>query len=401
MQLINPSAWKEPPSPLQKYIFCHDPSLKSKNILQPFWKKAKANDVRSKWIKQLLVTSPKPPRFIWVPSSLVSVRAKNRINCPCESQSLQYSTKALQPPVRTAVSGISPRITAPKYSNTYSKAIRGSGSHRTSKATVCLLSASTAASSVPPTCPPTSPSPASVQPEAIPNLHKSPCAPVIFQLHEAHIIIKLHDNLICLLNFAFPRVAVCHVAPLPQEAHWWAPRPCPITQQHVPPPGSAEAGGFVLCFFLHPISSAPLSSPSPTSVSLSSWLSHHLLHPAWRITRYPSSRWSDSRLREVHLLLHRQRESTAATTAVQSWGPRERSPEAQVVTGHPTTTASSEETPHNLLVMTARCPGLWLHSPGWKENLFAPSLCCSSPLKAVSWELESQSCYQPRIFICE
>ena len=126
-------------------------------------------------------------------------------------------------------------------------------------ATVCLLSASTSASSMFPTCPPTGPSPASVQPEAIPDLHKPSYAAAMFQLHEAHVIIKLHDDQTCLLNCTFPYLAVCHFPPLPLKAplmgtlamphntaasttaglcqSWWLCTPLsPLLHLHCPPP---------------------------------------------------------------------------------------------------------------------------------------------------------------------
>lgn len=69
---------------------------------------------------------------------------------------------------------------------------------------------------------------------------------------------------------------------------------------------------------------------------------------------------------------------------------------------YPTTTASSEETPCDFLASTARCPLLWLHSPAWRvRNVFAQSPSYSYPLKAESWALESLSCYQLSIFVCE
>lgn len=83
-----------------------------------------------------------------------------------------------------------------------------------------LLSPSTFALSVFPTCPRAGPTPTSVQPEAIPDLHKLSYAPVIFQLHEAHVVItKPNNDQTCLLNFTFPHVAACHFPPLPLKAH--------------------------------------------------------------------------------------------------------------------------------------------------------------------------------------
>lgn len=35
----------------------------------------------------------------------------------------------------------------------------------------------------------------------------------MFKLHEAHVIIKLHNNQTCLLNFTFPSVAVHYFPP--------------------------------------------------------------------------------------------------------------------------------------------------------------------------------------------
>lgn len=150
------------------------------------WKKVKEMNVRSKWIKQIIKYIGGKP--VSLGSQVFAIRTKRKMNYPCKNQSLRCSTEALQVPTPSqncSMSGIWPLITNPKYSNSFPKAIRGRGSHHASRASVCPLSASTSAPSVFPPSTPTSPSPASAQPEAILNQHKPPYAPATFQLHEA------------------------------------------------------------------------------------------------------------------------------------------------------------------------------------------------------------------------
>lgn len=144
---------------------------------------------------------------------------------------------------------------------------------------MCPLSASTSAPSVLTPSTPTSPSPVSGQTEAILKQHKPSYAPVMFQLHKAHVIIKLHNDQACLLNCTFPSIAVHHFPPLPLKAHW-APRTSPITEWCVDNPHkSSNCWALIKLLALHsalssslsplPTPSAPGFSPSHTSTALS------------------------------------------------------------------------------------------------------------------------------------
>lgn len=109
------------------------------------------------------------------------------------------------------------------------------------------------------------------QHEAILNQLKPSYAPVMFQLHETHVIIKLHHDQTSLSKFTFPSVVVHHFPPLPLKTHW-TPWTSPITQ-------SPHGWALTELVALHSASSRPLSplptpsapgfSPSHTSTALS------------------------------------------------------------------------------------------------------------------------------------
>lgn len=193
---------------ITEICFLSQSLLKVEEHPAAFLKKEKAMDVRSKWIKQLLVTWVETHRFFGVPSSLVSIRAKSKINCPCKSQSLQYSTEALQPPSELhSVKDLA--------WNNKSKILQHLlWGHQRQWEPLCQHGHCV---------------PAECQYICIPHVpHLSsrrsffgfrsassrPQCPQAF-LYSSHVIMKLHDNQTCLLNFTFPHVAVCHFPALP------------------------------------------------------------------------------------------------------------------------------------------------------------------------------------------
>ena len=79
MQVINPSAWKQLCSLLQKHYFLSWSLLKAQEHPAAFLNKAKAIDVRSKWIEEMLVKWIETHRFTGVPNYLATIRARSKI----------------------------------------------------------------------------------------------------------------------------------------------------------------------------------------------------------------------------------------------------------------------------------------------------------------------------------
>lgn len=204
----------------------------------------------------------------------------------------------------------------------------------------------------------------------------------MFKLHEAHVIIKLHNNQTCLLNFTFPSVAVHHFLPpsegmldtldIPHNTRvyycWALTKLVPLHSALSSPPSPL------------PTLSAPGFSPSHTSTPCTPALHgsiYDILHDSSQNTSPGKAQAAAS---SVFPLLQRQRKHTATMTAAQTAlrdsARGTRGSQASSQTSHQT--ACYEETPSDFHKTTARCPLLWHHCPSRKKEKAPITVCTES-----------------------